>query len=177
MKHAGIIFRLKKEVSSQCPIIWLDVYEWRSDHLGSDFKNYMVMWLQVIIKWAKCPCSEQLAPWLQLREAGTGSGCMKLADLSQTIWLILSHSGRSEQGVEGRDRWHNGCCQTCLKNAQTICGDNPDAIRAITAPHSAHKQTQPHSQKESSQLSAFCVNMWAPHPSHHPSHPSHLCSL
>lgn len=33
--------------------------------------------------------------------------CIKVADASQTIWLIRSHSGASEQGVEGRDRWHN----------------------------------------------------------------------
>lgn len=67
--------------------------------------------------------------------------CIKLVDLSQTIWLIHSHSSPSEQGVEGRDQWHNRLCQTALQNAQTICGDNPDAIRAIISPHSTQKQT------------------------------------
>lgn len=60
--------------------------------------------------------------------------CIKLADLSQTIWLIHSHSKPSEQGVEGRDQWHNRFCQTALQNAQTICGDNPDAISSIIEP-------------------------------------------
>lgn len=67
--------------------------------------------------------------------------CIKLADLSQTIWLIHSHSNPSEQGVEGRDQWHNRLCQTALQNAQTICGDNPDAISSIIGPHSSQKQT------------------------------------
>lgn len=60
--------------------------------------------------------------------------CIKLADLSQTIWLIHSYSSTSEQGVVGRDQWHERLCQTALQNAQAICGDNPDAIRAIIAP-------------------------------------------
>lgn len=60
--------------------------------------------------------------------------CIKLADLSQTVWLIHSYSSTSEQGVVGRDQWHNGLCQIALQNAQTICGDNPDAIRAIIVP-------------------------------------------
>lgn len=60
--------------------------------------------------------------------------CIKLADLSQTIWLIRSYSSTCEQGVVGRDHWHNRLCQTALQNAQIICGDNPDAIRAIIAP-------------------------------------------
>lgn len=67
--------------------------------------------------------------------------CIKLADLSQTIWLIHSHSGPSEQGVEGRDQWHNRLCQTASQNAPTICGDNPDAISSIMGSHSTHKQT------------------------------------
>lgn len=41
--------------------------------------------------------------------------CIKLADPSQTIWLIHSHSGPSEQGVEGRDQWHNRLCQTAAQ--------------------------------------------------------------
>lgn len=67
--------------------------------------------------------------------------CIKLADLSQTIWLIHSHSNPSEQRVEGRDQWHNRLCQTGLQNAQTICGDNPDAISSIIGPYSTQKQT------------------------------------
>lgn len=75
--------------------------------------------------------------------------CIKLADLSQTIWLIHSYSSTSEQGVVGRDQWHERLCQTALQNAQTICGDNPDAIRAIIAPiHPRNK----HSWKRENQL-------------------------
>lgn len=67
--------------------------------------------------------------------------CIKVPRPSQTMWLIRSHWNPGEQGVEGRDQWHNGLCQTAPRNAQAICGDNPDAISSIMGPHSSHKQT------------------------------------
>lgn len=92
---------------------------------------------------ARCGCRYRRRSWRGSVAVDLHTKCIKLADRSQTIWLILSYSSPSEQWVEGRDQWHNGLRQTA---AQTICGDNPDAIRAIMAPFS-QKQTRLYSRK------------------------------
>lgn len=126
-------YRLKLHTNS-CKTVWM---------------SFRHVWVVIVCVTLSCPLGIYIFPFRvvgqECRWMGTlGHGsqitvdlhtkCIKLADLSQDIWLIHSYSSTSEQGVVGRDQWHNGLCQIALQNAQTICGDNPDAIRAIIAP-------------------------------------------